>query len=225
VRIGEKGRLSVSVISPDYEGALNPLDLSAFITDLPTGADRANIPSNVFPSVVIEPGSNITMLDLWNPITLFRQGRTDITVDLPASVSGLNHLEVKVPWESSDPNTTVKPNPLMLVVKVMDDNTLTLNNERAGKLDDPGPLGTRLKDIFREREKYGVFRPGTNEIEKTVAIVMPMSPRKIEDLTKIVRVIQAPGGGPIELLMDDPVNTVTERLELLVAPPIPKKRP
>lgn len=203
LRILASGRLTVAIASPKMEPYIDPLDLTHLIADLPGGADKFNTPNNAFPRVMIEADPGLVMLGFWNPVTLFRQNRTEIRLSVP-DPSG-EPIEIAVPWERSDPNANVKPNPLSLIVRVADDGNLILNGERMGTLTDTKPLSDQLSEIFKAREVNGVFREGSNEIEKSVTIVMPMtSPRKIADLITVASAIRLPRGGPVSLVMDDP---------------------
>src|SRR5580765_156012 len=81
-------------------------------------------------------------------------------------------FEAKIPAEPKDqPQVDIKPNPLTLVITI-DKNTkkVRLNNDDAGDVSDASALTDRLKAIFTQREQNGVFREGTNEVEKTVFI-------------------------------------------------------
>lgn len=177
--------------------------------------------------MVVEAEPNVTMLDFWNPITLFRQGRTNISVSIPTGLPSGGNVLVAVPWESTDQDVNIKPNPLWLVVTLAEDGKLSLNNEPAGTLSNTGPLSNQLKEIFREREVNGVFREGVNEIEKSVTIVMPMSGRKFADFITIAKAVWLPGGDRIALAMDHPfADFVNVQDEIFNLPPVsPKKKP
>ncbi len=147
------------------------------------------------------------MLDFWNPITLFRRGRTEISVSIPTTAPFGNEVLLTVPWElPADPNIDLKPNPLWLVITLADDGKLSLNNEPAGSLSNTDPLTKRLQELFKEREANGVFREGNNETEKSVTIVMPMSGRKFSDLVTVAEAVWLPGANPIALAMDNPLG-------------------
>ena len=77
---------------------------------------------------------------------------------------------------------------LTLVIAInQDTKAITLNNEPYGDVDDTDKLTQQLREIFKERENNGVFREGTNEIEKTVFIKSP----KTVQYGDVVRVIDA----------------------------------
>ncbi len=126
------------------------------------------------------------------------------------------------PKEGND--LPVYPNPLLLVVHLDKNAVLTLNNEKHGSLNDISPLRNRLKEIFKEREDNGVFREGTNLVEKEVR-VMAAGSAKFGDVIKIVDALKEAGASPVGLQIDEAQNMVEMRLETLeTALPKPKIR-
>ncbi len=115
-----------------------------------------------------------------------------------------SRFEAKVPAEPKDqPQQDVKPNPLTLVVAINKDNrVITLNNEPAGSVDDASALTGTLAEIFKARENNGVFREGTNEVEKTIFIKSPTSVR-YGDVVKVIDAAKMAGAQPIGLQIDD----------------------
>jgi biopolymer transport protein ExbD len=59
-----------------------------------------------------------------------------------------------------------------------------------------------LREIFKERENNGVFREGTNEVEKTIFIKSPRSVR-YGDVVKVIDAAKTAGASPIGLQIDD----------------------
>lgn len=115
-----------------------------------------------------------------------------------------SRFEAKVPAEPKpDQQQNAKPNPLTLVVSVnKSDKKVTLNKDPAGDISDMSSLTTQLSQIFKDRENNGVFREGTNEVEKTVFIKSPRTIRYGEVVSVIDAVKQA-GAQPIGLQIDD----------------------
>ncbi len=116
-----------------------------------------------------------------------------------------SRFEAKVPAEPKPDQTDVipKPNPLTLVVGVnKSDMKVTLNNVTAGDVSDAGELTNQLSQIFKDRENNGVFREGTNEVEKTVFIKSPRSV-KYGDVVKVIDAVKLAGAQPIGLQIDD----------------------
>ena len=116
-----------------------------------------------------------------------------------------SRFEAKVPAEPKPEEQEVdpKPNPLTLVVTVnKSDKKLLLNKENAGDVSDASSLTTQLSEIFKERDTNGVFREGTNEVEKTVFIKSPRS-IKYGDVVKVIDAVKLAGAQPIGLQIDD----------------------
>lgn len=115
-----------------------------------------------------------------------------------------SRFEAKVPAEPKDQqNLDVKPNPLTLVIAInKDTKAVTLNNEPAGDVSDASSLTAKLEDIFKQRDTNGVFREGTNEVEKTVFIKSPTSVR-YGDVVKVIDAAKLAKASPIGLQIDD----------------------
>lgn len=113
-------------------------------------------------------------------------------------------FEAKVPAEPKDQQQIdVKPNPLTLVIAINRENRgIALNNESAGSVDDPTSLTAKLTDIFSQRTTNGVFREGSNEVEKTVFIKSPTLV-KYGDVVKVIDAAKMAGATPIGLQIDD----------------------
>ena len=115
-----------------------------------------------------------------------------------------SRFEAKVPAEPKPEDQTVaKPNPLTLVIGInKSDNSITLNNEPQGDLTDTSALFNKLSQTFKDRENNGVFREGTNEVEKTVFIKSPRSVR-YGSVVKVIDAAKSAGAQPIGLQIDD----------------------
>jgi biopolymer transport protein ExbD len=112
-------------------------------------------------------------------------------------------FEAKIPAEPKDQQQVdVKPNPLTLVVTIdKDTKKVTLNNESAGDVSDASPLTAKLQEIFKQRESNGVFREGTNEVEKTIFIKSHPSV-KYGEVVKVIDAAKSAGAQPIGLQVD-----------------------
>lgn len=115
-----------------------------------------------------------------------------------------SRFEAKVPAEPKDQqDVNVKPNPLTLVVSInRDDRKIALNNDSVGTVDDPSPLTQKLTEIFTQRTNNGVFREGTNQVEKTIFIKSPKSVR-YGDVVRVIDAAKQAGAEPIGLQIDD----------------------
>ncbi len=113
-------------------------------------------------------------------------------------------FEAKVPAEpKKQDNLEVKPNPLTLVVGInRETKAVTLNNEPAGDVSDASALTAKLEQIFKQRSDNGVFREGTNEVEKTVFIKAPKSVR-YGDVVKVIDAAKTAKASPVGLQIDD----------------------
>lgn len=115
-----------------------------------------------------------------------------------------SRFEAKVPAEPKDEqNVDVKPNPLTLVISInKSDLSVKLNDETVGDVSDTTPLTNRLAEIFKERTNNGVFKQGSNEIEKTVFIKAPKGV-KYGEVVKVIDGAKQAQASPIGLQVDD----------------------
>ncbi len=120
--------------------------------------------------------------------------------DDPYQTAPLN-FEVRL-QERIDPGVISKPNPYTLVAAVDKDGKLLLNNEPKGTMPDASRIETTLKNIFKDREDNGIFREGTNEVEKTIHIKASKS-TKYGDFIKLVEAVKAARAEPIGIQIDD----------------------
>ncbi len=121
-------------------------------------------------------------------------------VQAPLKPSRFKALVPEKPDENQQ--VDVKPNPLTLVVTISSDLKLKLNQDDIGTVNDTGPLGSRLTQVFEERKTTGGFKTGTQEVEKTVFIKAPRS-LKYGDVVKVINAAKAAGATPVGLQVDD----------------------
>ena len=110
-------------------------------------------------------------------------------------------FEVKLP-EPKNTNETVRLNPLILIPRLDKDGKVMLNGEDMEMISDTKKLVDTLVKIFKERESNGVFREGTNEIEKAVFLKVSKSV-KYGDFIKLVEAVTLAGAQPIGIQFDD----------------------
>lgn len=115
-----------------------------------------------------------------------------------------SRFEAKVPAEPKDQVQQVaRPNPLTLVIAInRETKAITLNNEPFGDVSDPQKLSDKLREVFAERDRNGVLREGTNEVEKTIFIKSPKSVR-YGDVVRVIDAAKSVGASPIGLQVDD----------------------
>ncbi len=111
-------------------------------------------------------------------------------------------IELKLP-QPKNTREIVKPNPLVLLISMLDkDGGLMLNRESMGTISDTKRLENGLAGIFKARESNGVFRVGTNEIEKEVFLKVSKSV-KYGDFIKLVEAVKIAGAEPIAIQIDE----------------------
>ena len=96
----------------------------------------------------------------------------------------------------------IKPNPLTLVVTIGNDEKLKLNNEDMGAASDTASLSTRLVNLFKQRQVDRAFKPGTEEVEKTVFIKAPRA-LPYGTVVKVIDAVKGAGATPVGLQVDD----------------------
>lgn len=114
----------------------------------------------------------------------------------PSEIGGPDRvLEVKI---RNPVAVTDRPNPLTLVVSFDAKSGPMLNNEPQ---EDLKALAQKLREIFKQRESNGVFREGTNEVEKTVVIKWADegADQKYGDIMKMIDSAKGGGANPIVL--------------------------
>ncbi len=124
-------------------------------------------------------------------------------MDDPYQITPLR-FEVKLPapTDESDALPKLRPNPLMLVAMLESNGKLSLNREDLGLISDTKKLENMLVKIFKDREAMGVFREGTNEVEKTVFLKVSKS-NKYGDFIRLVEAVKGAGASPIRIQLDD----------------------
>jgi TonB family protein len=103
-----------------------------------------------------------------------------------------------------------RPNPLLLVARGnAASGRITINNEDFGTHDS---MIDKLKEILRQRESYGVFREGKNEVEATVKLVLEEQIGKYGDVIKLVDALKLAGANPIVLIKEGDEFDIPEDL-------------
>ncbi|MEZ5426979.1 MAG: protein kinase [Pyrinomonadaceae bacterium] len=90
------------------------------------------------------------------------------------------------------------PSPLTLVVALENNGQIKLN----GEVQTEEQLASSLRKTFDERERNGVFRQGTNEVDKTV-FVKASNSAQYGDVLKLVRTTKKAGADQIGFQVDD----------------------
>lgn len=116
---------------------------------------------------------------------------------------GLFRVKLPASEEPLPLGALVRPNPLFLVAGLDESGSLRLNMEKVGTISDTGKLEALLSDVLKKRSEEGVFREGTNEIEKTVLLKASGS-SSYGDVVKLVDALKGSGADPIGIVLDEP---------------------
>jgi hypothetical protein len=100
-------------------------------------------------------------------------------------------------------------NPLLLVVRVSKQGSVSLNGQRLGTLDDTKILESKLSEVFQQRRQNNVYREGTTEVDTTVWILTSDSLTGSR-LQTLAQAVKASGANPIK--------TIDEQQYLKVSP-------
>jgi len=111
-------------------------------------------------------------------------------------------FKAKIPAEPAGAQN-LPPHPNSLIVTVNQDYSLKLNLENEmGTVEDSEKITQKLREVFELRAKEGIFRPNSNEIEKTVFIKAPKN-INYGSVAKVVDAVKLSGAEPIGLQIDD----------------------
>jgi biopolymer transport protein ExbD len=111
-------------------------------------------------------------------------------------------FKAKVPAEPAK-MSDIEPHPYTLIVTINPDLTLKINqDDNFGTVENPEKVSEKLSEVFDYREKNGILRENSNEVEKTVFI---KAPKTIDygSVIKVVDAIKLSGAEPIGLQIDE----------------------
>lgn len=111
-------------------------------------------------------------------------------------------FKTKIPAEPTNA-PDLPPHINFLVVTVNADSTLKLNRDDGyGTVEDSEKVQEKLREVFQYRAANGIFRPDSNEVERTVFI---KAPKNIDygSVAKVVDAVKLSGAEPIGLQLDD----------------------
>ncbi len=142
----------------------------------------------------------------------------------PAAYSPFDHaLTIEAPdeWvrkafpviaDTAGQEAIPRPNPNTLLVEIDADARTRLNKDERS----PDKLSALLFEVFRQRELYGVFREGTNEVEKTVFFKAARE-LKYADAVRVIDALAQSGSDKIVVLTSD-VLVMPEKVMVHTAP-------
>lgn len=106
-----------------------------------------------------------------------------------------------IPEPPKDEPQNVKAFELNLRVDILKDEKLQLNGEDIGTVSDTSKLSTKLAQLFQQRVEQRVFKPGTEEVEKTVFVKAPKS-IKYGRVAAVIDAVKGAGATPVGLQVD-----------------------
>lgn len=160
-------------------------------------SSNANAPADAV--VIIEP----TGTDKFDAIAqIIRGARRAFTSRIKVRVSDGVYAFVRTDWGNQIPSGLAKPDPLTLILEVDTAGNLFINKDPRGSLSKPILLRELLDRVFQSRAENGIFRPGTDILERTVLVKLPPS-MTWKDATALIRVVRETGADPIGLLVEN----------------------
>jgi biopolymer transport protein ExbD len=91
----------------------------------------------------------------------------------------------------------LKPNPNVLSLKIYENGNLNLYHEEIGSLAQPTKLKNELSRIFNERERVGIFKKDSAEVDKTVTI-RPAASVKFSEIIKLIEIVEETGANTVQ---------------------------
>ncbi len=152
--------------------------------------------------IYVNASSNLKYGDFISALDILRREKIeDIRLLVsPAAKTGtpFSALKIKMAPEPTDDAVFEEPSPLTLVVSIDNKGKIKLNKEevKAEEIKD------KIAQILKQREADGIFRKGTNDIEKTVTI----KSAKSNNYAAVVRSIDSvtgAGAAPVFVQLDD----------------------
>lgn len=156
-----------------------------------------DLKNSLDPAIIVKADSSLDFGQIVEVIQDVRvSGKKTVRLEI------VENLYATVPPKPDNKTVTVKPNPLFLLVTLEKDFKIRLNQDETGDFENISPLREKLREIFDDREKNFILREGTNEIEKTVVVKVPLLV-KFNDLIRLVQSLAEAGASPIKLQIDD----------------------
>ena len=132
----------------------------------------------------------------------------------PKLTPGENHCVFEIWWHP--PLPAPRPNEVVdicrgaalphdgvpLVVTLRDDDLIMLNGQNQTNLSNLDRLTVRLAEIFKERDKNGVYEPLTSNVENSVALNILGKDRSYSDLFALADAVKKSGASSIILMLE-----------------------
>ncbi|GEM_PF-4796799 len=203
VEIDKNARVSVRVQKTENNGFLvsdssnkNLTDFFTAFSALQEGKTPSKTKTALDPIIIIKADES---LNLGKIREIIQSLRVSSTQKIKLQISENDYVGIPPLVNESE---VPKPNPNFLLIRLGDDSKVSLNAESNYDFNNTAPLKDKLREIFKQRENFGVLRPGTNEVEKTVFIAAPPTV-KFADVIKLIQAVKDAGAEPIGLLLEE----------------------
>ena len=195
VEIDEKLGLKIYSQTEEAESSTDSLSTKSLKTTQITLNQK--IPANFLRTdgIIIKPNSDVKYEGL---VKAAKKIRSETKQEIKIKFG--NYFYVLISKDTT--RTPPRPNPLFLLVDIDRQGKILLNKEEEGTTEDYSKLLNHLVSIFKERENNGVFRIGSNEVEKTVFIKLPLS-LMLTDVIEVALAVKETGANPIGLYIDE----------------------
>jgi|GEM_PF-2781996 len=197
IKFDGTGAVNVGTQNNDNLEPVPDEELKKLLLDGPSKNNSGLTTAPTDPIVIIEPADTDKFEALAQVI---RRARQAFTSRIKVRVSDGVYAFVRNDWEDRIPLGAGKPDPMTLIVAVDAGGNLLLNKDPNGTLSKPILLRERLENVFKARADNGIFRPGTNILERTILLKLPPS-MTWKDASALIRVVREGGADPIGLLV------------------------
>ncbi len=155
--------------------------------------------------IYIKAGAKVPFSQLVKVLKLGREVKQDTFGLLAAGQDVTAAVMTKIVLDEPSDRDDSKPNPLTLVLAFKKIGGLSLN----GESHTPLSLTTRLREIFKARADNGVFREGSNEVERTV-FLKPSAATTFGAIVQAARLTRDAGAEPIGIQIDKPQQLIMQ---------------
>lgn len=165
VRLNADGKMTAKIISDEDSDLTSISEFSKIYNDLsqmPGTAAKAGVKK--YPVILLSADDNVPFSVL---TTFIDRTRKNDRATIKIRSNGVDLIIVP---GIDTRRTPPPPDPLSLFLTIMPKGNFVLNGLELGSISEPSLLKNKLKDIFADREKYGIFRPGSNDVEKTISL-------------------------------------------------------
>lgn len=205
VDIDENSNVTMRVQKSEFSSILADSSTQQSLTDFFTGVsnlqnkkvtDKTRVSFD--PITIVNADNSLRFKDIVKVIQALR-----VSSSQKIKLKIAENLYVFIPRKIEETEKYIlKPNPNTLMVLLKENYKIQLNQDEMGDITNTSQLKNTLKSVFKYREEYGILREGTNEVEQTVFVKVPISLR-FSELIDLVKKVAESGAQPIGLQIDD----------------------